>query len=979
MNDNASKSTFVVRGTVRDAGGKPVFDIEIQAFDQDLPSLNRDQLLGDARTAADGTYEIGYAAQQFARAEKGGADLLVRAVGKRGTVLAEAELFNAPAQALVDLVVQQAGGPSEFERLTAEVRPLIVHLPIDALSGKDVDFLAKETGVEARFIEFFVTAHRHSLRGRPPVDPAAFYGLMREGVPAELPALLVQAPAVLRRALAGAVKDGTIPARFASSIEEVLAQLKALAIGLALTPDAPLSAVLATALPDHAQQQQFLTAYANHQGSVEDFWAALRRDDDLKDRVDALQFSLGASVISANYAPLVRALARKRQAGESRALVDLARYGERDWHALLVQPGADGPIGAPAGVPGKDAEERAANYARVLAHRLEDAFPMAFLQHRLRADDLDGKDDVLAFLAASPDFDLRSTRIDSYIGGKPAVNKLADPDRTKTLLKRMQRVYRIAPRYAPMSALLKQQIGSGQDIARLGKKQFVARFADSFGGAGAAGRAYETARQTEATVLSTFVNHAPLVGRRGMRAVPDTPVAEVDGVPEWRTLFGSVELCECEHCRSVYSPAAYFVDLLHFLADRRVLPVLSARRPDLQDIEPTCENSNTPLPYIDLVNEILEDAASPPRPFAPFSLDGGLADDLTRRTPSERLRAVFSPALSPGAVITPGAQAGAWHTDGAWWSIDDTNWTYAVHRLADGTAQVASRGRQTKGTAEERAAVPQYLNRATYDALLSRQVYPWSLPFELGAEEVGLVLADLGATRCELMETFLPGERVAILGLRPVARADLGIGLKESEIIGARAIDSGERLQPLWQQWGFTSEAVGGRPWVTQLASRLDALLQRAGIKYLDLLELLQSHVVNPVVGARRPVKVAGPTRDEANTCDTRLLSLAGLDGHAAGRVLQFVRLQRRLGWTVRDLDRVLLAFAPAGPIGGSALEGPRHPGAPVAPATTDRLHRPAPAVGRGVVGDTVKPVLERRLYRPDREQPVCAAAARRH
>ena len=35
--------------------------------------------------------------------------------------------------------------------------------------------------------------------------------------------------------------------------------------------------------------------------------------------------------------------------------------------------------------------------------------------------------------------------------------------------------------------------------------------------------------------------------------------------PTMETLFGSLDFCECEHCRSVLSPAAYLVDLLRFI------------------------------------------------------------------------------------------------------------------------------------------------------------------------------------------------------------------------------------------------------------------------------------------------------------------------------------------------------------------------------------------------------------------------------
>src|ERR671920_2092328 len=48
--------------------------------------------------------------------------------------------------------------------------------------------------------------------------------------------------------------------------------------------------------------------------------------------------------------------------------------------------------------------------------------------------------------------------------------------------------------------------------------------------------------------------------------------ARLKGVPDYTTLFGSPDGCECEPCESVYSPSAYLVDLLAFL-EREVEPV----------------------------------------------------------------------------------------------------------------------------------------------------------------------------------------------------------------------------------------------------------------------------------------------------------------------------------------------------------------------------------------------------------------------
>src|SRR5438046_10413177 len=74
-----------------------------------------------------------------------------------------------------------------------------------------------------------------------------------------------------------------------------------------------------------------------------------------------------------------------------------------------------------------------------------------------------------------------------------------------------------------------------------------------------------------------------------------------------------MDFCHCDHCKSVLSPAAYLVDLLQFIdkdppaADKKhPQDVLFGRRPDIQHLPLTCENINTALPYIDVVNETLE-------------------------------------------------------------------------------------------------------------------------------------------------------------------------------------------------------------------------------------------------------------------------------------------------------------------------------------------------------------------------------------
>lgn len=88
-------------------------------------------------------------------------------------------------------------------------------------------------------------------------------------------------------------------------------------------------------------------------------------------------------------------------------------------------------------------------------------------------------------------------------------------------------------------------------------------------------------------------------------------------IPGYQDLFGDLAFCDCEHCQSIYSPAAYFVDLMQFV-ERYVISKhftgtkashvlnLKVRRPDLWTLPLTCENTSTLVPYLDIINEILE-------------------------------------------------------------------------------------------------------------------------------------------------------------------------------------------------------------------------------------------------------------------------------------------------------------------------------------------------------------------------------------
>ncbi len=86
----------------------------------------------------------------------------------------------------------------------------------------------------------------------------------------------------------------------------------------------------------------------------------------------------------------------------------------------------------------------------------------------------------------------------------------------------------------------------------------------------------------------------------------------------YQDFFGNLDYCNCKHCNSIFSPAAYFVDLMAWL-EKMVLNDtfdteelkkhslhLQNRRPDLWYLDLSCNNTHDRLPYLDLINEVLE-------------------------------------------------------------------------------------------------------------------------------------------------------------------------------------------------------------------------------------------------------------------------------------------------------------------------------------------------------------------------------------
>ncbi len=468
-----SIEVFVVRGQIRFADGTPVKEAIVEAYDQDLRFSER--LGKPALTGSDGCYDIAYTANQFARAEKGAADLLVSVRRNSEEPIWSDILFNAPAEAVVDLVMPRGPrDPSEFDLVYAAIPPLLQgqgpkheDLPLWALESGDVTFLASETGLNRQridsLVQGFKLAHTPESDGIP---PAVFYGWFRLGVPEDPTGLWATPTADLLAVLQTALAQRIVPSELGKQVDTIQAAIEGIKHDRALNAPAPgtatnakLGDLLATlAEPLSADDERAIAAGA----------PGLRPDDrQLADKIarlpgfkgdaPAVARTLWLGALTGGYVPLVRALQDPAVLGGPAAasafdLRPFARLEAGDWKEILQRPQQDGtPIGAPGGTPGVTEEDRLNNYAAALVQFVEKTLPTPVIASRLAADGavdspfLPAKADLTTFFDNNPDFELGATPMALYLqdGRNEKLANVADPSTLVASVDDLSRVFKL--------------------------------------------------------------------------------------------------------------------------------------------------------------------------------------------------------------------------------------------------------------------------------------------------------------------------------------------------------------------------------------------------------------------------------------------------------------------------------------------------------------------------------------------------------
>jgi hypothetical protein len=828
---------YLVRGLVRETDGTPIAGATVQAFDQDLRSRNP---LGQTQTGADGSYHIRYEISQLKRRGKTSADLVVKAVASDGSVIAQSlTVFHAPPAVDVDLTRgnQPYLGPAELHSVQTTLAPVLGTVRAADLNESDITYLTGETGLQNLQIRHLALASQSG--GTAGVDPQVFYGLARKGFPTTLDRLLSTDPAAQRQALETAAKDNVIPPSVAQGIPQLVAKLQETAVSRTLAQGATrLGGTLSVSLKDPNLQTTLLNTFLQNRTSGEAFWEALAKQPGFTaDVLASTQLGVQLASLTQYHPPLVETLAAQQQQGKIRSLADLARLETADWVNLINSKSPSGAtIGVPPGVPGANAAETAQNYAEALSRRLEVAFPTVAMSARLAKSKLPGSASVSAFLDANPDFDIARTNAVEYLATKKA------PPEVVQTLPAMQRVFKVAPRFEQMEPLLVAGLNSARAIARLPLDQFVTQFGSALGGSSEAESVYARSQLFSQSAVQLYGRYAAGLNRNNPRVLGNAPDSTPQ-LPNWTALFGSPDFCACSDCQSILSPAAYLVDLLNQFADAYIsdgagnkgTALLFARRPDINTLQLSCENTNTTLPYIDLVNELLEDAVSP-------------------------------------ATATP-------------------------HDSTDGSS-------------DDLGASPEYLNQGAY-ATLWQQVFPWTLPFDLGLAQGRIYLGKLGVQRSALMQAFqaspaTPDPTDAALTSADAVAAD-SLGLSP---LGWKILTGVSGHQP-WELWGV-SQADWQNIWTKPAPGpTVQQFLTQSGIAFQDFVDLLTTRYTQILAPAPNPVLIQWADQN-GESCDLTQATVQNLSAGILDGFLRFLRLRDALDASVLDVDKLVTALSPA-------------------------------------------------------------------
>ena len=940
-----------VNGHVYLDSGLPASGLTLRAYSRGFAGA--DVKLGETKTDAQGAYSIAYAPQAST------VNLEIRAVDSQGKETALSTIkYIAAAHETLDLIAPSSLQPlaPEYQRLAADMDKHIGGIAKlgqaqESSARQDLTLVTQATNWDARLVALAgLAAQQTTATG---LGQDVLYALYRVGLPSDPNHLALVPTATIQSALQKASASGIISLN-ADQLSAATNAFQTFANKARLNLNAPgavsnYGAMLTAATTDANAQQAFATLYFSNPSAGAELWQSAA-DPKLKIPAETLtSLKLQGKFLHLTFNN--PALAQKLQQ-DIGSLANLPQLADKDYHlpstwsaALTALAGSGGDTALQALIPatytGKTTADKVLAYSADMARKVRFSYPTQVTARMIESNqlavDTASAPKVTAFLrAAAPlGYELGRTPLNTFL--KNSAKQLPQLDAADTeVLKTVHRVYQITPSSESFQAAIKLGFKSAQDVVAYKRDDFVAKYSASFPSLGETKLIYSKAQQVSSVTFNFYMMAQQMDTSPPVFALSASSDARqnarnaiVQQFPTMTGLFGSLDFCQCEDCRSVLSPAAYFVDLLEYLRQSGAnthgytpLDVLigkdatvQGRRPDLGALPLTCENTNTTMPYIDIVNEILEYY------IAHKSLDAGVAYDTGKET------------------------------------------------TADLTAE------------------PQHVLPSVYDTALKQAVFPPGLPFDLWIETVRAFFGYFKNPLAQVLDVLRPADNLELFSdanAYPYYRAQIfaeSLGLSPSEYFVLTVTDPVTQkagVSNWFQLYGYTSEATA----LSELKSA-ETLSQKLGLTYQELTDLVSTGFLNPALyallfsferfgiemsdafsytgqpgysalsaqaktdfetlldGITAQYKNQNPSStfnartwlanllpvgyskkvlvllDPDTGCNFTSTTLQYADGSAAApqdflKLNLFVRLWKKLGWTLDEIDRAMQAFFPS-------------------------------------------------------------------
>jgi hypothetical protein len=645
----AASHSFTVSGRVMRSDGSVRKRQQVLAFDLDLRAVavyrtfkNVDEIrkqegmeyLGEVLTDNRGNYRITFFDWQYATSERAKADVVVFAVEADKILgcsrIAYSEDYSDKGLVKnLDVIITDVDERTEYEILMRNLRTFLAESKVDlkeiAASPDQLMFTAKE--LDVNLIQIFLVAVAEliviSEKGKG-LSHEMLYGIGRQNIKISWPAFYKKSDEELRNAITKSADERIIASFSEKEISAFLRILRQCTHQHLLDAKAneeknSLGAMLSNALPEEGQRESFLEALGTFQGGdYSEFWSkylpeqpAFKNQPNL---ISSLLLTQQLTLLTGNHQDLVKELLVNKKITSIQQLTELEK---KDLIEIINQ------TGIPDFISGKTSEDRANLYADLIRSLLNASHPTKRIALLVKSNQLPIEKSKISkgihdFLTGNERFDFANSRVHDF-DEQIKASAGADFEEVRSELMRLQRVYQVSSTPEAMSVLMENNLNSAYTIASIPQKSFIKTYGEALGGERAAFAIHQRASfvssksERVAMHMMEYSNSITPGFALGLNGYQSAVKAIKNHVPNYSELFGSPDICECEECRSVYSAAAYFIDLLRFLwrgepnKDAKTpLTLLAKRRPDLLYLPLTCENTNTIIPYIDLANEIME-------------------------------------------------------------------------------------------------------------------------------------------------------------------------------------------------------------------------------------------------------------------------------------------------------------------------------------------------------------------------------------